>query len=88
MEGTFHTSEIVLETVQQLTKPEMKRFLTAVYGLDVKRINSLNVMGNRRNESSQMPRRDKDFKRFYVKLNQPVELPNIPKSLDIVKRES
>ncbi|CAN8062596.1 unnamed protein product [Agarophyton chilense] len=87
-EGTFKTTEIVLETVQQLTKPEMMRFLRAVYGLDVKRIKTVNVMGHRRNEISRMPRRDKDFKRFYVKLNQAVELPNVPKAIDIVKNEA
>eukprot|EP00178_Gracilaria_changii_P015636 TRINITY_DN437_c0_g1_i2.p1 TRINITY_DN437_c0_g1~~TRINITY_DN437_c0_g1_i2.p1 ORF type:complete len:122 (+),score=16.60 TRINITY_DN437_c0_g1_i2:133-498(+) len=85
MEGSFKTTEIVLETVPQLTKPEMMRFLRTVYGLDVKRINSVNVMGHRHNDQSRMPRRDKDYKRFYVKLNHAVELPNVPKALHIVK---
>ena len=63
----------------------MKHFLTSVYGLDVKRINALNVMGRRRNANSRMPVQGKDYKRFYVKLNDEVELPNIPKSLNVVK---
>lgn len=68
-----------------MTKPEMKNFLMAVYGLDVKKIDSLVRMGVRRNEASEMPRQLKDFKRFYVKLNDFIELPNVPKSLSVIK---
>lgn len=57
----------------------------AVYGFNVKKIHSLVRMGRRRNEASNMPRHDKDFKRFYVMLHDEVELPNIPKALGVVK---
>lgn len=85
-EGTFKTTELVLETVQQLSKPQLKNFLTAVYGLDINRINVVNVMGRRRNENTIMPKQEKDYKRFYVKLNDEVELPNVPKSLEVIKK--
>lgn len=68
-----------------MTKPELKNFLMSVYGINVKRIHSLVIMGRRRNEASSMPRHGKDIKRFYVKLNDEVELPNIPKALNVVK---
>lgn len=85
-EGKFRTSEIILETVPQLTKPEMKNFLMSVYGLNVKEIHSLVRMGRRRNMRSAMPRFDKDMKRFYVKLHDEVEIPNVPKALQIVNK--
>lgn len=84
-EGTFRTSEVIFETVPQMTKPELKNFLMAVYGLNIKSIHSLVAMGRRRNESSTMPRHGKDIKRFYIKLNDEVELPNIPKARSVVK---
>ena len=63
----------------------MKNYLTAFYGMDIKRINSLVVMGRRTNKRSIMPRQGKDYKKFYVKLNDEVELPNIPKPVDVIK---
>lgn len=68
-----------------MTKPQMKNFLMSVYGFNVKKINSLVRMGVRRNEGTSMPRHGKDFKRFYVRLNDYVEIPNVPKSLNVVK---
>lgn len=68
-----------------MTKIEMGEFLRNVYGIDVVRVNSLNIMGRRRNEKTAMPRQEKDFKRFYVKLSSEVELPNVPKPLHQVK---
>lgn len=56
-----------------------------VYGLNVKSVNSVVRMGRRRNISSTMPYHEKDFKRFYVKLHDEVELPNVPKALHLVK---
>lgn len=69
-----------------MTKIEIGEFLRNVYGIDVVRVNSLNVMGRRRNENTSMPRQEKDFKRFYVKLRSEVELPNVPKPLHEVKK--
>lgn len=69
-----------------MTKIEIGEFLRSVYGIDVVRVNSLNVMGRRRNENTTMPRQGKDFKRFYVKLRSEVELPNVPKPLHEVKK--
>lgn len=68
--------------MQNLTKIEMRRFLESVYGMDIKDIHSLNVMGRRRNESTIMARKGKDFKRFYVRLNAAVDVPNVPKQID------
>lgn len=84
-EGVFKTKELVFETVQQMTKIEIKQFLQAVYGIDVNRVHSVNVMGKRKGEMTSMPVQEKDFKRFYVKLKSDVELPNIPKQLDQLK---
>lgn len=69
----------------RLTKPEMKNFLMSVYGFNVKKINSLVRMGIRRNEKSGMPRQLKDFKRFYITLDEEIYLPNVPKSLATVR---
>lgn len=87
-EGIFKTNEIILDTVPTLTKPEIKNFLMAVYGLNVKKINSLVRMGTRRNERSEMPRQLKDFKRFYVTLHEEVYLPNVPKSLSTIRENA
>lgn len=69
-----------------MTKIEIRRFLRSVYGIDVDRVHSLNVMGRRRGEMTQMPVQGKDFKRFYVKLKSDVELPNVPKPLEELKK--
>lgn len=69
-----------------MTKPEMKRFLQAAYGISVEKIHSLNVAGRRRGEMTTMPRHEKDYKRFYVQLRDEVELPNVPKPLENVKQ--
>jgi ribosomal protein L23 len=65
-----------------MTKIEMKRLLEAVYGVEVEKVHSLNVMGRRRGENTVMAQKKKDFKRFYVRLTSPVDLPNVPKSID------
>eukprot|EP00177_Eucheuma_denticulatum_P001822 GFKZ01003256.1.p1 GENE.GFKZ01003256.1~~GFKZ01003256.1.p1 ORF type:complete len:137 (+),score=18.28 GFKZ01003256.1:159-569(+) len=84
-EGTFKTKHLVFETVPQITKLEIGEFLRNVYGIEVVKVNSLVIMGRRRNEDSNMPRHGKDFKRFYVRLGSEVELPNVPRPLDKVK---
>lgn len=86
-EGVFKTNELIFETRYPLTKIEMKRFLRAVYGIDATQVHSLNVMGRRRGEMTTMPRQGKDFKRFYVKLDEIVELPNVPKAIELITKE-
>lgn len=78
-EGTFRTNEVVIETVQSLTKVETKRILEAIYGVEVDSVHSLNRMGKRRAEHTLQAYKKKDFKRFYVRLTSPVDLPNVPK---------
>lgn len=51
----------------------------------MKSVNSVVRMGRRRNVTSNMPYHEKDFKRFYIKLHDEVELPNVPKALHRVK---
>lgn len=87
-EGTFKTRHLVFETVPQITKLEIGEFLRNVYGIEVIKVNSLVIMGRRRNENSEMPRHGKDFKRFYVRLRSEVELPNVPRPLDKVRKAS
>jgi ribosomal protein L23 len=81
-EGIFRTSEVIIETVQSMTKIEMKRLLEAVYGVEVEKVHSLNVLGKRRGDHTIMARKKNDFKRFYVHLSSPVDLPNVPKSIE------
>jgi ribosomal protein L23 len=71
-----------------MTKIEARRILEAVYGVQVTGIHSLNRMGKRRNEQTRMPKQDKDFKRFFVRLSTDVELPNVPKAMDQLKKET
>lgn len=78
-EGTFRTNEVIIETVKSLTKVETKRFLEAVYGVEVASVHSLNRMGKRHAEHTLQAYQKKDFKRFYVRLTTPVDLPNVPK---------
>lgn len=85
-EGVFKTRELVFETVPQMTKLEIKQFLRAAYGIDVNAVHSLVRMGRRKNELTRLPVQEKDIKRFYIKLKSEVELPNVPKPLDQVKK--
>lgn len=87
-EGTFRTQEVVLETVQSMTKIEMKRLLEAMYGVQVERVHSLNVLGKRKSEHTLMAYKKKDFKRFYVRLTTPVDLPNVPKAIDRLGKDA
>jgi ribosomal protein L23 len=81
-EGTFRTNEVILDTVQTMTKIETKRLLEAMYGVQVEAVHSLNRMGKRHSEHTLQAYKKKDFKRFYVKLTTPVDLPNVPKAID------
>lgn len=65
--------------MKNLTKVEVKQFLSAVYGFNIAEVRSLNRMGRRRNDRSLMPRAGKDIKRFYVRLTSEVNVPNAPK---------
>lgn len=65
-----------------MTKIETKRLLEAVYGVEVAEVHSLIRRGKRRSEHTVQAYKKKDFKRFYVKLSTPVDLPNVPKPLE------
>lgn len=86
-EGTFRAQEVIIETTKHMTKIETRSILEAMYGIKVEQIHSLNRMGRRKGETSMMPKQTKDFKRFYVTLTNPVELPNVPKALELLKKE-
>lgn len=87
-EGVFRTNEVIIETVQSMTKIETKRLLEAVYGVQVDTVHALNRMGKRRAEHTVMAHKKKDFKRFYVKLSTEVDLPNVPKPIDQLAEKS
>jgi ribosomal protein L23 len=87
-EGVFRTNEVILETVQSMTKIETKRFLEAVYGVEVESVHSLNRMGKRKSEHTLLAYKEKDFKRFYVKLTTPIDLPNTPKPIDMLDKKA
>lgn len=81
-EGVFRTDNVIIETVQSMTKIETKRLLEAVYGVEVAEVHSLIRRGKRKSEHTVLAYKKKDFKRFYVKLSTPVDLPNVPKPLE------
>jgi ribosomal protein L23 len=79
---------VIIETVKSMTKIETKRILEAIYNIQVTGIHSLNRMGKRRNEGTRMPMQENDVKRFFVRLSTDVELPNVPKAIDCLKKSS
>jgi len=85
VEGTFKTNTLIVETPPQVTKVEARLLLSSVYGMDVDKLTSLNIMGGRQRiafkpgDSRGAVKKDKDMKRFYVKLTSPVEVPTAPK---------
>lgn len=85
VEGTFKTNTLIVETPPQVTKVEARLMLSSVYGMDVDKLSSLNIMGGRQRiafkpgDSRGAVKKDKDMKRFYVKLTSPVEVPTAPK---------
>lgn len=84
-EGTFKSDVLTFDTVQNLTKIEIKNFLEGVYGMNVEEVRSLNRMGRRRGMKTNMPKQGKDIKRFYVRLSSEVDIPTIPK-MEVLKK--
>lgn len=84
-EGTFRTQTLVVETPPQLTKVEAKTLLSSVYGMHIDQVASLNMMGSRQRiafkpgDSRGTIKKEKDTKRFYVKLSSAVDVPTVPK---------
>ena len=71
----------MIETLPSVNKVEAKIFLEKIYGMEIEKIHSVNVLGKVR-RFGKHEYRTKAYKRLYVKLQEPVELPNIPKPLD------
>lgn len=84
-EGTFRTQTLVVETPPQLTKVEAKMLLSSIYGMHIDQVASLNIMGGRQRiafkqgDTRGAVKKDKDMKRFYVKLSSAVDVPTVPK---------
>ncbi|GAB0491165.1 hypothetical protein MMPV_002417 [Pyropia vietnamensis] len=84
-EGTFRTQTLVVETPPQLTKVEAKMLLSSIYGMHIDQVASLNMMGGRQRiafkegDNRGTVKKDKDMKRFYVKLSSAVDVPTVPK---------
>lgn len=84
-EGTFRTQTLIVETPPQVTKVEAKMLLSSVYGMHIDQVSSLNMMGSRQRiafkpgDSRGAIKREKDTKRFYIKLSSAVNVPTVPK---------
>lgn len=76
---TFRTRFIIVNTAPSMTKIEIKQTLESLYGLSVQSVNTLNVYGTRKRALGRYPKREKDFKKAYVRLSKEVELPRDPR---------
>ncbi|PSC70457.1 50S ribosomal L23 [Micractinium conductrix] len=67
-ERTGFLRELVFKTAPSVSKPEIKAFLESVYGLNVAKVNTLNVEGKKKRGKHGFFRRP-DFKKAFVTLN-------------------
>lgn len=63
---------LCFRTEQSLTKPEIKQYLTKLYGLEIKKVNTWNKMGKINKTRTRTYYRDPDFKKVIVELENPV----------------
>lgn len=66
--------EVVFRTVPSMTKVELKRILESLYGLRVADVDTINYEGKKKRSRYGMYRRA-DYKKAYVRLKEPVTLP-------------
>mmetsp|Transcript_11703 Transcript_11703/g.20086 ORF Transcript_11703/g.20086 Transcript_11703/m.20086 type:complete len:132 (-) Transcript_11703:1237-1632(-) len=82
-DDTFETKTLIFQTIPRATRCEIKRYLEAVYNLDILKVNTLNVLGKRLSVSGlngeRYYKRTKDYKKAYVLLRTPVRLPVRPR---------
>ncbi|KAF6002784.1 54S ribosomal protein L23, mitochondrial [Cyanidiococcus yangmingshanensis] len=76
---TFRTRFVKLRTIPSMTRIEIKQILEKLYGVQVERVNTLNVYGKKRRYLGRYEKRDHDYKTAYVKLAEEVELPRDPR---------
>mmetsp|Transcript_55099 Transcript_55099/g.135140 ORF Transcript_55099/g.135140 Transcript_55099/m.135140 type:complete len:145 (-) Transcript_55099:881-1315(-) len=92
--ATFQSSVLMVETRDKsLTKIEMRQLLEKLYpGLKVLKVDALNVLGKRKRVfvdeiKKAFDKKLPDFKRFYVHLRAPVEVPYSPASVPDLLRK-
>ncbi|CAM6034464.1 unnamed protein product [Sphagnum compactum] len=69
-------TEVAFKTVPSASKIEIKRVLESLYGLQVAKVNTLNMEGKKkRARGSVAYYRRPDYKKAYVTLKEPVTLP-------------
>ncbi|BBM99732.1 large subunit ribosomal protein L23 [Marchantia polymorpha subsp. ruderalis] len=68
--------EVAFKTVPSASKIEIRRVLESVYGLEVEKVNTLNMEGKKKlNRKTGKYYRRPDYKKAYVVLKNPVTLP-------------
>lgn len=68
-EATGFLKELVFKTAPSTSKVEIKTFLESVYGLNVAKVNTLNVEGKKKRSKHGFFRRP-DYKKAFVVLNE------------------
>ena len=76
---TFETRQLMFEVDPKLSKPEIKRYLEAMYNLDIRQVNTLREYGKVfRNQFGKWQKK-KDIKKAFIILGTSVTLPARPR---------
>ncbi|XP_024386517.1 uncharacterized protein [Physcomitrium patens] len=81
-------TEVAFKTIPSASKIEIKRVLETLYGLQVAKVNTLNMEGKKKRAKGSLAfYRRPDYKKAYVTLKEPVSLPANLFPLNMVKEE-
>jgi len=70
-------TEVAFKTIPSASKIEIKRVLESIYGLQVAKVNTLNMEGKKKRAKGNLAfYRRPDYKKAYVTLKEPVSLPD------------
>eukprot|EP00245_Coleochaete_scutata_P017949 TRINITY_DN9076_c0_g1_i1.p1 TRINITY_DN9076_c0_g1~~TRINITY_DN9076_c0_g1_i1.p1 ORF type:complete len:115 (-),score=24.14 TRINITY_DN9076_c0_g1_i1:185-529(-) len=74
-ESRENITQVAFRTIPSATKIEIRRVLESLYGLEIAKVDTLNMEGKKKRTPSGFVRRP-DYKKAYVTLKEPVTLSN------------
>ncbi|KAL4429911.1 hypothetical protein ABPG74_022934 [Tetrahymena malaccensis] len=72
-EKPLENNTVVLKCDPNLAKPEIKQYLTKLYGLEINKVNTVRYTGKLKNSILRKTFKTKDFKKVYAVLKTEVE---------------
>ncbi|KAM7277536.1 hypothetical protein ACFE04_004670 [Oxalis oulophora] len=74
MPASFNNiKELALKTIPSATKPEIRSVLQSMYGLEVEKIRTLNMLGKTKRVKGRLVARP-NYKKAYVSLKHPISI--------------